>query len=140
MTAIISAQGRVAKTGEVKSVGNTDLLELRVAVDNGWGDKRKSDFFTLKIWGAMARTMETRLRVGGQVFFSGEFSTNEWGNEGAKKLDLQVRVNILEMIGPRDAAGSDDRRAAGAGSTSQPGRQASIGSAAVADLDDEIPF
>ncbi|MCZ8080314.1 MAG: single-stranded DNA-binding protein [Rhodobacteraceae bacterium] len=142
MTAIVSGQGRIAKVGEVRAAGNTEVLEARVAVDNGWGDRRKTDFLSMKIWGPMARTMETRLKVGGQVFFSGEFSTNEWGNEDAKKLDLQVRVNVLELIGPRDAAGSDDRRAAGAGSTYRAGRQAAGGSAAVTDTygDDEIPF
>jgi single-strand DNA-binding protein len=141
MTVILSAQGRIAKVGEIKPVGNSEVLEARVAVDNGWGDRRKTDFLSLKIWGPMARTMETRLKVGGQVFFSGAFSTNEWGSEGAKKLDLQVRINILELIGPRDTAGSDDRRAAGAGSTYPLGRQAAGGSAAVTDgMDDEIPF
>ena len=141
MTAILSAQGRIAKVGEIHAAGNSEVLEARVAVDNGWGDRRKTDFLSLKIWGPMARTMETRLKVGGQVFFSGEFSTNEWGNEGAKKLDLQVRVNVLELIGPRDAAGSDDRRAAASGSSLPSGRQAAGGSAAVTDFpDDEIPF
>lgn len=139
MSATISAMGRVAKIGEVRSAGNSEVLNVRVAVDNGWGDRKKTDFFNLGIWGKQARTMESMLQKGGLVFFSGEFSSREYDYQGAKRTDLEVRVDRLDL-GPRSAAADDDRRAAGAGSTSPTGRQATGGSAAVTDLDDEIPF
>lgn len=140
MAATISAMGRVAKIGEVRSAGSTEVLNVRVAVDNGWGDKKRTDFFNLGIWGKQARTMEGLLKTGSIVFFAGEFSTREWGNEGQKKTDLEVRVDRLDL-GPRSASADDDRRAAGAGSTYPTGRQAAGGSAAVTDFpDDEIPF
>jgi single-strand DNA-binding protein len=140
MSATICALGRVAKMGEVRSAGNSEVLNVRVAVDNGWGDKKKTDFFNLGIWGKQARTMEGLLKVGSLVSFAGEFSSREYDYQGAKRTDLEVRVDRLDL-GPRSAAADDDRRAAGAGSTYPTGRQAAGGSAAVADgIDDEIPF
>ncbi|WEF25843.1 single-stranded DNA-binding protein [Paracoccus sp. S3-43] len=141
MSATITAMGRVARMGEVRAAGNTEVLNVRVAVDNGWGDRKKTDFFNLGIWGKQARTMEGLLQKGGLIFFTGEFSTREYEYQGEKRQDLEIRVDRLDL-GPRGAATADDRRATEPGPTQNTGRQAGFNGAAVTDPydRDEIPF
>lgn len=140
MSATIFASGRVVKEGTLRTAGASEVLGVRVAVDQGFGDKKTANFFNLNIWGKQARSLEPILQRGTFVVFSGEFSTREWGNDGQKKTDLEVRIDRIDL-GPRVAAGSDDRRAAAAEPTHTYGARAAGGSAAVTDFpDDEIPF
>jgi single-strand DNA-binding protein len=139
MSATVFAAGRIVKEGALRSVQDTSVLGVRVAIDRGFGDKKTADYFNLNIWGKQGVSLAPILQRGTYVSFTGELSTREWGNEGQKKTDLEVRVDRIDL-GPRSAAAYDDRRAAGAGSTYPQGRQAAGGSAAVTDIDDEIPF
>lgn len=140
MSATITAMGRVARLGEVRAAGNSEVLNVRVAVDNGWGDRKKTDFFNLGIWGKQARTMEGLLQKGSLIFFTGEFSTREYEYQGEKRQDLEIRVDRLDL-GPRGAAAADDRRATEPGPTHNTGRQAGSNGVAVTDpYDGEIPF
>jgi single-strand DNA-binding protein len=140
MSATISGSGRVVKEGTLRTAGASEVLGVRVAVDQGFGDKKTTNFFQLNIWGKQARSLEPILQRGTFIVFTGEFSTREWGNEGAKKTDLEVRVDRIDL-GPRAATGSDDRRAAAAEPTQTYGARAAGGSAAVTNgIDDEIPF
>jgi len=122
----------------MRATGNSEVLNVRVAVDRGWGTNKQTDFFNLGIWGKQAESLAPVLQKGTYVFFTGEFGTRAYEYQGEKRIDLEVRVDRIEL-GPRSAAGSDDRRAAEAGHTQTQSRQASSGSAAVT-FDEEIPF
>tara|TARA_R110002074_G_scaffold125024_2_gene261899 strand:+ start:17747 stop:18139 length:393 start_codon:yes stop_codon:yes gene_type:complete len=130
MSATITSSGRVVKAGEVRTAGNSEVLNVRVAVDNGWGDRKKTDFFSLSIWGRQAQSLAPILQKGTFIVFTGEFSTRGYEYNGEKRVDLEVNIDRIEL-GPRSAAADDDRRAADTGAAQ---------SKVADDLEDEIPF
>ena len=54
MTATISGTGRVLTDPVLREAGQKDVLNFRFAMENGYGDKKKSEFFQCTLWGTRA--------------------------------------------------------------------------------------
>lgn len=115
--------GNIGKSAELRSTGSGEKVAgFSVAVDDGFGDKKRTLWFDVSIWGKRAETLAPMLTKGGKVTVSGDLSTRE--HEG--KTYLTLRANEVTLMSPR--AGSDD----GVANARQPSRD-DLGA-------DEIPF
>lgn len=140
MSALISGTGRVANDPVLRQVLGTDVLNFRFAMENGWGDRKKTEFVDCALWGRRAVSMSNVLQRGTYIsLFGAEFSIRGYEHNGERRVSLELRIDQFDL-GPRSAAAGHDRRAADAGPIHSSGPQASDGSAAVTDFDDEIPF
>lgn len=129
MKSIVIA-GRLGKAAELRRTqGGDPILSFPVAVDDGYGDRKKTLWFDCSLWGKRGQSLEGHLAKGTAVTVSGDFSTRE--HDG--KTYLQVRVNDLTLQGGKSQ--SDRPSQSGYGE-----QQSSYGDAP-ADLDDDdLPF
>lgn len=127
----VTIAGRLGKDAELRRAQSGDpVLSFSVAVDDGYGQNKRTLWFDCSVWGKRGEALSAHLTKGSAVTVSGDLSTREY--EG--KTYLTVRVNELTMQG-----GKSDRQ------DSRPRQQsyaeASGGGAASFDDDpDSIPF
>lgn len=71
------------------------ILGFSVAVDDGYGDKKRTIWFDCSVWGKRGEKLAEMLTKGTKVSVSGELSTRE--HEG--KTYLTVRADGITIMG-----------------------------------------
>lgn len=127
----ITIAGGIGRDAQLRTTGNGDKVAgFSLGVTEGFGDKQRTIWFDVSIWGKRAETLAPMLTKGGKVCVSGDLSTRE--HEG--KTYLTVRAAEVTLMSPKrerdddrghDPSGHQDRRG---------------GVPARSDMDDEIPF
>jgi single-strand DNA-binding protein len=136
----ISFLGRIGKDPELKTVGNTDLLELNVANNVGFKrDDQTTNWFRCSVWGKRGVSLHPHLSKGKQVFITGQLTLREYTNkEGQKGVSAEVRVDQLEFVsGGGDGSNSGSSYAPPVASQSRP---SSSDVASTPETDDDMPF
>jgi single-strand DNA-binding protein len=120
----LTLAGNIGKSAELRTTSNGEKVAgFSVAVDDGFGDKKRTLWFDCSIWGKRAETLAPMLLKGNKVCVSGDFSTRD--HDG--KTYLTLRANEVTLQSARQDRDDEPRREA------SPARRD--------DLDaDEIPF
>lgn len=106
--------GNVGKSDMRYLPSGESLLAFSVAVSSGYGDKKTTTWANCTLFGKRADALQQYVQKGQQVGVSGEVTMREWTDkEGGKRLNLEVRVNDLTLLGSRPSETS-------ASSVSQP--------------------
>jgi single-strand DNA-binding protein len=122
MKSIVIAGG-IGRDAETKQAGNSKVTRFSVAVDDGWGDKRRTIWFDCDLWGDRGEKLAGMLTKGTKVAVSGDLSTREHNG----KTYLTVRADNVTLMSGKPQGEKQEQR--------QEQRQQSR-----AELDDEIPF
>ena len=92
--------GRIARDPELKSVGQTQVLEFTLADNVGFGDKKTTNWFRCSLWGKRGVTLSEMLTNGREVVVAGEITIREYQNkEGVTKYSNDVNVYNLTLVG-----------------------------------------
>ena len=95
----LTIAGNVGKDAELRSTGNGEKVAgFSVAVNDGFGDKQRTLWFDVSIWGKRAETLAPMLTKGGKVCVSGDLSTREY--EGKTYLTLRANDVTLMSVKP----------------------------------------
>lgn len=135
----LSFLGRIGNDPELKQVGQSELLELNVANNVGYGDRRSTNWFRCTIWGKRAQSLKQYLTKGKQIFVTGQLSLKEYTTkDGEKRISPEVTVDQLEFIAGADAqaGGSSYGGAPAASNNTAPAAPAPT----TAETDDDMPF
>lgn len=122
----ITITGYLSRDAEIRSTrGDDKIANWSVPVRQGFGEKERTNWFRVSIWGKRAE-YAAKARKGEFVTVTGELTIGEY--EG--KPQYEIRAMDFQSIrpAPRDGDG---------GAPVQHSRQAS---ADVDDLSDEVPF
>ena len=100
--------GNIGKSAELRSTGSGEKVAgFSVAVDDGFGDKKRTLWFDVSIWGKRAEVLAPMLIKGGKVTVSGDLSTRE--HDG--KTYLTLRANDVTLMSARqDRDDAEPRR------------------------------
>ncbi len=104
MSNVLSFTGTVGKDAEVRHLPSGQVvLSVNVANNIGFGDKQKTIWIRVTLWGKRAEgELKNYLRKGQQVFVSGELTMSEYtANDGTKKTQLELNASILDLVGKR---------------------------------------
>jgi single-strand DNA-binding protein len=107
MSNVTSFIGTVARDAEVRHLPNgTVILTVSVANNIGYGDKQKTNWFRVSVFGKRAEgRLQEFLVKGQQVFVSGELTLNEYTNkEGVTRASLEVNAQIVDLVGGKKQA------------------------------------
>ena len=132
----ITIAGRIGKDAETRNTQQGDQVTgFTVAVDEGFGDKKRTIWFDVSYWGKRGAAVAPYLTKGGNVTVSGDLSTREY--EG--KTYLTIRANDLTLQGGRsDSAGGGQSQG---GSAQRPAAQGNVDNGGTYnDMDDAVPF
>ena len=96
--------GRLGRDAESKYLPTgTAVLEFSIAVDTGFGDKRRSFWLKCAMFGDRGPKLAQYLRKGQQVAVSGEFDPRPYqAKDGAEKVSLELRISAVELIGGKN--------------------------------------
>ena len=132
---IVTIHGRLAADAETKSINGNDVTEFRMAVDQGWGDKRVTNWFRVSVWGKKGAGAAPYLLKSGQVTVVGELEIGEYNGKP------QYNIRASDFTLPPKASG--DRQQSRDDGLSH-GNRSGFGSGARGpvddDLDSDVPF
>ena len=155
--------GNCGRDPEVRSFPNGDqVCNVTIATTDRWKDKQSSEMREHTEWhrlvfnGRLAEIAGQYLRKGSQVYIEGSIRSRKYNDrEGVEKTINEVRVDQMQMLGPREGMGGPSGEEVGGGAYSRPNAPASRPAAQAArtptaaqakpssgfdDMDDDIPF
>lgn len=108
----LTIAGNVGNVKDLKTVGNDEVLNFSIAVDNGkdkQGDKREATWYDCALWGKRASSLAPYIAKGSKLVVSGRPSAR--AHEG--KAYLGLTVNELTFMSSK---ADNERRSEGGSS------------------------
>lgn len=77
MHQIITITGRLTRDPESNTYGEKTVCRFAVAVDDGYGDKKTTDFFNVSVWGKMGEKVQRYQKKGSVVQVIGKMKSSK---------------------------------------------------------------
>ena len=92
--------GRLTKEPEVRYTPNGKAVaSFTLAVDNGFGENKKTDFIPIVVWGNSAEFCGNNLNKGSKVLIDGRLQVRSYdAKDGSKRYVTEVVANYLEAL------------------------------------------
>lgn len=124
----ITIVGNLGADPESRQAGTSSVVELRVAVTTGFGQREVTTWYRASIWGKPGENAMKMLKKGTSVAISGEFFVREYGKkDGSIGYSPEIGNARWAFAGPKGDIGG------GSGGYSKPSRSS-------APVDTDIPF
>ena len=106
----ISVTGRLTRDATVKSIKDgLNLLTFDIANNIGYGDREKTNFYTVNMWGEKGIKLCQYLVKGSRVAVSGEESLNVWTTQtGETKTSRIITTNNITLLGGGSREGKQE--------------------------------
>lgn len=104
--------GRLTREPELRHTGSgTAVCSFTVAVDNGYGEDKKTDFISCVAWNKSAEFVEKYFTKGRMIIVVGRIQTRTWeGQDGKKNYATDVvasEVSFGESKKNTDSSGDE---------------------------------
>jgi single-strand DNA-binding protein len=91
--------GRLTADPEMRfTVDGKAVTNARIAVDSGYGEKKKSDFFRCVMFGKSAEFAGEYLKKGYMVYIEGRITNKEYEKDGEKRFTTEIIVNEVKNL------------------------------------------
>jgi len=98
--------GRLTRDPELKTVGSDmQVAKFGLAVDSGWGDKKKTTFIDVTTWGKQAEFVSKHFNKGEGIHIEGRLDLDTWDDKesGAKRSKHTITAErITFTVGNKD--------------------------------------
>lgn len=136
--------GRVGGEVELRHTpSGKAVAELSLAIDDGWGENKKTIWMRVDLWGATAELAARAVRKGDRIAVQGRLSQEEWTDKETGKARNRVKIVCegLTLLEPK----RESMESAGRGERAQDAGAAPSGRhmdkpAGAPDVDDDLPF
>ena len=91
--------GRTTKDIEIRYIqgeNQTAVGRFSLAVETGYKDKKRTDFFNMTVWGKTAETMEKRVSKGTKILVECEARQNNYTDRNGNKVNT-VDFTVLNF-------------------------------------------
>ena len=138
--------GNLGKDPEIRSTGSgKKVASFSLAVDQGYGDNKKTEWVNIIAWEKLAELAEKFLKRGKTVALSGYLQTSSWEDKqsGQKRYKTEVVARDITFLDSGTRSGGDNASRA---TTQAPRQQAAPQARATAPAedafisDDDLPF
>ncbi|MDO9141541.1 MAG: single-stranded DNA-binding protein [Methylobacter sp.] len=147
MSNVFSFAGICGADAEVRYLpSGTAVLNVNVANNVGYGDKRQTQWIRVALFGKPAEgTLKEYVKKGTHVFVSGELTAREYkANDGSMRTSLDLNANVLDLVGGKRVDADPYAQAtsypASSARPQAPAAQAPGNDNFDAPYDDDIPF
>ena len=92
--------GRLVRNPQINYVPETQMCIARftVAIDDGWGEKKKTNFIPVTVFGKKAESCERFLTKGKLVGVQGKIQTGSYEKNGQTIYTTDVVANDVEFL------------------------------------------
>lgn len=136
----INIIGRVTKEIELRYLptNSTPVCSFSIAVDDGFGEKKKTYFINCQAWQKTAENIVKYFNKGDLIGISGRLTTRDWTDKEDKKHTItEIVINDFTFCnGKKSDSGSESKPQ----NTSRASTPYSDYPADPIDADDELPF
>lgn len=102
--------GRLTRDPELRHTGSgTPVCSFSVAIDNGYGDNRSTDFINCVAWNKTAEFVDKYFTKGRMIIVIGRIQTRTWEDRDGKK-------NYVTEVVASEVAFGESKKDAGGGS------------------------
>lgn len=99
--------GRLGQDPEVKTTPNGKrVANMSVAVNEGYGDNKKTVWFNCQLWEKTAEIAEKYLKKGNQVCVRGRMVSRDWTHDGIKRTAWDLVGEQLQLIESAERGGT----------------------------------
>lgn len=92
--------GNLTRDPEFRDVGEHRVAKFSLAVNNGYGDKRKTMYVDLETWlPGLVKVTEDYLKKGSNVLVEGELHQDDWTDKetGNKRSKLFAKLSSIRL-------------------------------------------
>lgn len=101
--------GRLTKDPEIRYTGDQKAVaKFTIAVDDGYGDAKKTNFISIVVFGKQAENCERFLAKGKLVGISGKIQTGSYEKDGRKVYTTDVVANNVYFLEWGEKASKDN--------------------------------
>lgn len=102
MLNVVTLIGRLTRDPELRqTTSGTPVCSFSVAVDNGYGDNKKTDFINCVAWKGTAEFVSKYFAKGQMIALSGRLSTRTWDDNGTTRYATEVSVREVDFCGSK---------------------------------------
>lgn len=92
--------GRLTRDPELRQTDKGTLVcSFSVAVDNGYGETKKTDFINCVAWRQTAEFISKYFKKGSMIALEGRLSTRTWDDNGTTRYATEVSVREVDFCG-----------------------------------------
>lgn len=118
---IVHISGRIGRDAEVRTVGDNAVANFSVAENIGFGDNKKTQWWSCAMWGSRGQKLAQYLTKGSAVTVCGEVTTREYDKkDGSKGFELTCRVLEVALQGGREQSDEAPAKPATNGKSAAP--------------------
>ena len=112
----VSIMGRITKDPELKTAGETQVINFSVACDRDFGSKdgeKQTDFIECVAWGHTAAFLGKWFHKGDMLGLTGRIQVRPWEDkDGNKRRTTEVICEHVYFAGSKNSGGSEPAPAA----------------------------
>ena len=97
---IAIAAGRLARDAELRTTQNgTSVCSFTIACDAGYGDKKRTEWVKVALFGKRADGLSPYLKKGTALTVQGEAKSNGWTKDGEAKAEVEIIADKITLLG-----------------------------------------
>ena len=128
--------GRLTRDPELRRTSTgTAVTSFTIAIDDGYGEKKTTDFIDIVAWGTLGENCSKYLGKGSKVAVAGKIKKRSYEKDGRKIWITEIKAEEVEFLENKSAPAEQVPEAAGFATPSYPGNYAVID-----DDDAQLPF
>jgi len=99
----VTLSGKLGRDVELRVTPNgTAVANLNLAVNSGYGDKKKTSWFKVVVFGKQAETIANQFKKGDAIVVNGTIEINEFtGKDGNKKSSTDIVLSKFFFFGSK---------------------------------------
>lgn len=97
--------GRFTKDIDFKALENGALSKCSLAVDEGYGDKKYTNFFDVVMFGKTAENVANHSGKGRKVLIEGRMKQERWDKDGKNHSAIKVYAENVEFLDYKEREG-----------------------------------
>ena len=99
-------EGRTGRDAEQRfTPEGIAVTQFSVAVDIGYGDRKKTQWYEVVVWERLAETCAQYVKKGNRVLCDGTLELNQYtGKDGTPKASLRLTARDVVFLSSRDEA------------------------------------
>lgn len=111
---IVVLTGNLTKDPEMRyTPEGKAVTEFRIAVNEGSGERRTTEYFDCVAWERLAETVAEYTRKGRKVLVNGSLKTETWTNkQGQKQTTPKIRCRNVEFLDAKQVSDTPEARPA----------------------------
>jgi len=108
--------GNLGRDPELRHTsGGNPVVNLRLAVNTGFGENQRVDWFTVIAWNKLAEICNQYLSKGARIFVEGRLQIRQWeGDDGQTRYATEIVANRVLFLDRADSAGASEEEPEGA--------------------------